>query len=111
MTTAWDVYAKELYHHGHGYPLWVPDLDPTRSQWEVEIGDVGWVRDGTFNHLLRCRGTNEDDQPHQVLPDNYVPFDPPKLVISGPREKITQPVLCSRSIKNIEVSGGVSVNV
>ncbi|KAL1949395.1 hypothetical protein VTO73DRAFT_8276 [Trametes versicolor] len=105
---AWNVYAKELYHLGHGYPLWVPNPEPRTSR-EVEIADLGWVRDGQFVHLLRCKETQAELQPHQVQPENYVSFNPPNLVTSGPIEKITQPMLCSRSIKNVAVQAEVAM--
>lgn len=106
---AWNVYAKELYHLGHGYPLWVPEPD-LHSSREVEIADLGWIRDGRFMHLLRCKETRAELQPRQVQPENYVSFNPHNLVTSGPIEKITQPMLCSRSIKNVVAQAGVSVN-
>ncbi|EIW57475.1 uncharacterized protein TRAVEDRAFT_21074 [Trametes versicolor FP-101664 SS1] len=107
---AWNVYAKELYHLGHGYPLWVPEPLPRTSR-EVEIADLGWVRDGQFVQLLRCKETQAELQPHQVQPENYVPFNPPNLVTSGPIENITQRMLCSRSIKNVAVQGSVGSSV
>lgn len=107
---AWNVYAKELYHLGHGYPLWVPEPD-LHSSREVEIADLGWIKDGRFVHLLRCKETQLELQPKYVEPKDYVPFNPPNLVTSGPIENITQRMLCSRSIKNVAVQGSVgSVN-
>ncbi|KAI0633183.1 WD40-repeat-containing domain protein [Trametes polyzona] len=114
-THAWDIYAKALFHHGHGYPLWAPD--PERidgTEWEVEIADVGWLREGAFMHLLRTRYEGEQGegvQPRKLLPDDYTSFDPPNVVKTGPTEKITQPVLYSQTIKNVEVTGGASVNI
>lgn len=112
MHTAGNVYAKELYHLGHGYPLWTPDPDPRSQRLEVDIADLGWVEDGMFHHVLRCRTTQgEEHQPHQVQPANYVPFNPPNLVISKPTESITQPMLHSRSIKNVDVQGEAFLDV
>ncbi|KAI0350495.1 WD40 repeat-like protein [Trametes cingulata] len=113
-THAWDIYARSLIHLGHGYPLWMPDPDPGTpgGPWEVEIGDVGWIRQGSFKHLLRCRNRAEDPQPHMAaVGEDYEQFAPRNLVITGPRERIAQPVLHSRSVKNIELFGGVSTNV
>ncbi|KAI0673287.1 WD40 repeat-like protein [Trametes maxima] len=106
---AWDIYADLLLHHGHGYPLWMPD--PDNSEWEVEIGDVGWLRGGSFKHILRTRRGPGEPQPHGATPVDYVPFNPPNLVITGPRERIVQPVLYSRTIKNVQISGGASVTL
>ncbi|OSD00766.1 YVTN repeat-like/Quino protein amine dehydrogenase [Trametes coccinea BRFM310] len=106
---AWDVYASSLAPLGKGYPLWYPD--PDNPEWEVEVGDVGYVREGSFKHLLRTTRTAEEQQPHNMVPDDYIRFYNPNVVITGPRESITQPVLHSRAIKKLEVSGGGSVSV
>ncbi|CDO76417.1 hypothetical protein BN946_scf184925.g4 [Trametes cinnabarina] len=106
---AWDVYASSLTPLGKGYPLWVPD--PDTPEWEVEVGDVGYLRDGSFKHLLRATNAEGQPQPHGMVPGDYVQFYHPNVVVTGPRESITQPVLHSRTIKKLEVSGGASVNV
>ncbi|KAI0325968.1 YVTN repeat-like/Quino protein amine dehydrogenase [Cubamyces sp. BRFM 1775] len=105
---AWDIYANTLTPLGKGYPLWVPD--PDHPEWEVEIGDVGYVRDGSFKHLLRTKNRAEDPQPHNQVPEGYVQFYNPNIVVTGPRESITQNMLHSRTIKQVNVSGGASVN-
>ncbi|KAI0673222.1 hypothetical protein C8Q78DRAFT_1077499 [Trametes maxima] len=98
----WDIYAEQLSHLGHGYPPWVPDPAPGAA--EVEIGDVGWVNDGEFLPLFNAlRGQNEA-QPKGEVPANHVPLDVQCLEILGPRDKISQSVLCSRSIKKLDVS-------
>ncbi|KAI9058611.1 WD40 repeat-like protein [Trametes sanguinea] len=106
---AWDVYASSLAPLGKGYPLWYPD--PDYPEWEVEVGDVGYVREGSFKHLLRTTRAEDEPQPHNMIPEDYVQFYNRNVVITGPRESITQPVLHSRAIKKLEVSGGASVTV
>ncbi|KAI0759246.1 WD40-repeat-containing domain protein [Trametes elegans] len=115
-TQAWDIYAETLRPLGHGYPLWFPD--PDQSAWAVEIGDVGWLRQGAFHHLLRTRpddgagaGGRGGRQPHDAVPDEFVPFCPPNLVVTGRSDKITQSMLHSGAIKNVQVSGGASLNI
>ena len=105
---AWDIYATTLTPLGKGYPLWYPD--PDRPEWEVEIGDVGYVREGSFKHLLRTRNTADEPQPHNQVPEGYDQFYNPNIVVTGPRESITQTILHSRSIKQVQVSGGASIN-
>ncbi|KAJ8494847.1 hypothetical protein ONZ51_g2077 [Trametes cubensis] len=105
---AWDIYATTLTPLGKGYPLWYPD--PDRPEWEVEIGDVGYVREGSFKHLLRTRNTADEPQPHNQVPESYKQFYNPNIVVTGPRESITQTILHSRSIKQVQVSGGASIN-
>ncbi|KAI0673242.1 WD40-repeat-containing domain protein [Trametes maxima] len=110
-TEAWDVYAQSLMHLGHGYPLWVPDCDTNSKGLGVEVGDVGWIRQGAFRHLLRCRATSEEQQPFNCLPDDYEAFNPPNVVIDSNQNKIVQRVLASKTVKVADVSAAVSVNV
>ncbi|KAI0349454.1 hypothetical protein OH77DRAFT_1365948, partial [Trametes cingulata] len=102
----WDIYAEQLTHLGYGYPLWVPDPAPGTSP--IEIGDVGWIKDGEFVPLFNAlRGENES-QPMNAVPVDHVPLDIRRLSIRGPRDRISQPILCSRSVRTLEVSGASS---
>ena len=104
---AWDIYGQQLFHHGHGYPLWMPDPDPSAS--EVRIGDVGWMKLGGFRQLFNARDDPDSQRAgHGLLPTGFVPFNPPNLIISGPHERIVQPLLCGRTISEVNVSGGAS---
>ncbi|KAI0696228.1 WD40-repeat-containing domain protein [Cerioporus squamosus] len=103
---AWDVYAQQLFHHGYGFPLWLPDPDPTASP--VQIGDVGWMKNGGFLQLFNARNS-EDEQPVRYgVPDGYEPFNPPNLIITGPKERILQPLLYGRTVREVDVSGRAS---
>ena len=102
----WDIYADEHLHHGYGYPLWMPDSDPSVS--EAEIGDVGWLQDGGFYQMFNSMKAEGEPQVRGDIPSNYVPFCPPTLAIAGPHHKILQPVLCGHSIKQVDVDLQVS---
>ena len=52
MVAAWDIYAQQLMHLGHGHALWGPEPSPNLG--EVHIGDVGYLRDGCFNLLFNA---------------------------------------------------------
>ncbi|KAI0350573.1 hypothetical protein OH77DRAFT_1412848 [Trametes cingulata] len=109
MSTApWDIYTEQLIHLGYGYPLWVPDPAPGAAQ--VQIGDVGWVNDGEFISLFNALRGEDDAQPRGGVPVDHVPLDVRDLSILGPRDKIWQRVLCSRSIRKLDVSGGMSAS-
>ena len=76
----WDIYAKQLFPLGHGFPLWVPEPDLNAA--EVMLGDVGWTREGGFLQLFNAM-KSEDQQPMRYgVPDGYVPFNPPDLHVS-----------------------------
>ncbi|RPD70204.1 WD40 repeat-like protein [Lentinus tigrinus ALCF2SS1-7] len=103
---SWDIYAQQLFHHGHGQAIWLPDPDPTAR--EVQIGDVGWMREGTFLQLFNAM-KSEDKQPVLYgVPEEYTPFDPPNLIVSGPQERILQRFLYSRTVREVDVSSGAS---
>ena len=104
----WDIYAAQMFHHGFGYPLWVPD--PAPGAQEVDIGDVGWLRNGAFHPLFNAMKGSGDAQPRGDVPCDYVPFAKEKAIIDGPRETITQPVLCGRSIRGIEATASVGIS-
>ena len=100
----WNIYADQLLYHGYGYPLWMPDFDPSVS--EAEIGDVGWLQDGGFYQMFNSMKAKGEAQLRGAVPSGYEPFRP--LVIAGPQDKITQPILCGRSIKQTDVAFGAS---
>ena len=105
-THAWNVYAEQLFSHGHGYPLWQPD--PDRSAGEVEIADVGWIDQGGFYQLFNARRNPTDRQIRGSVPKGFEPFNPPNLIVSGPHELIKQRHIFSKTIEDVVVSGGVS---
>ncbi len=88
----WDVDVQELFPLGHGYPLWYPEPDPAPG--EVEIGDVGFINQSgrcfypLFNSMKPHIRLNDD------VPSEFNPLDIPVSTIP----KITQKMLCSRSI-------------
>ena len=99
----WNVYAQQLFPQGLGYPLWLPEPDPAAR--EVALGDVGWVDNGSFLQLFNSRLEHEEDQVRQDVPNEFVPFNPPNLVIKGPTDSIAIPPLCSHTVKTANVSG------
>lgn len=102
----WNIYADQLLYHGYGYPLWMPDHDPSVS--EAEIGDIGWLQDGGFYQLFNSMKAEGEPQVRDAVPIGYQPFRPPRVAIAGPQDKITHPILVGRSIKQVDVDLGVS---
>ncbi|KAL1943450.1 hypothetical protein VTO73DRAFT_4525 [Trametes versicolor] len=106
---AWDIYAEQLVSLGYGYPLWYPDPSPERAP--VQLGDVGWVKEGEFHALFNALREAHDAQPMGAVPADFAPLNPLGGVqIVGPRQKIWQRVLHSETIHCTDVSGGVAVN-
>ncbi|KAI0651003.1 hypothetical protein C8Q79DRAFT_898969 [Trametes meyenii] len=102
----WDIYAQELAFHGHGHPLWHPE--PRADGRTVQVGDVGWLQDGAFRHLLRTVPGAEDDQTHGVVPENCTLLDLEDLYVSERRQSIQQRVLASRETRDLQLDGRTS---
>ncbi len=102
----WDIYAKQMFHHGYGYPLWVPD--PAPGTPSVEIGDVGWRMEGAFHPLFNSMKQSDEPQPRGDVPLDYIPFPKAKAILDGPRMRISQSVLCGRSLHCLDAAAGVS---
>ncbi|KAM5544356.1 hypothetical protein V8D89_002016 [Ganoderma adspersum] len=102
----WNIYADELRHHPHGYPLWMPDPDPSTT--EVQLGDVGWLHDGGFYRLFNSMKAEGEPQVQDAVPSGFKPFCPPPSSVVGPREKIWEPILCGRGVNQVvEVSTSI----
>ena len=103
----WDVYAKNLFPLGYGYPLWKPD--PAPGYPAVELGDVGRLERGEFRTLFNTRKPETAAQP-KGTPEGYVQFQTHPGTIHGPREEITQDVIHSKTIKRVKGGGGVTAD-
>ena len=106
MTTPpWSIYASQLWKHGFGHPLWIPEP----NEREVEVGDVGWLSEGEFRPLFNSRKPGDDPMNLGKVPDNYTRFDPPHLsVITG--APIMQEMIYSDSIRKMDVQGNVDAS-
>ena len=100
----WNIYADELSHK-HGYPLWMPDPDPTLG--EVQLGDVGWLHEGGFYQMFNSMKAKGEPQVRNAVPTRFEPFCPPVGGIVGPRDTCFPPVVRGRSVNqgdNVDVS-------
>ena len=62
-----DIYARRLFKLGLGYPLW----EAESPENEVDIGDVGYLRQGRFYRLFNA--TKGWGDPRQ-LPPAFEPY-------------------------------------
>jgi len=84
----YDIYRDRLAttHPAFGHALWEPD--PEEGHGPVEIGDVGYVREGKFNRLFNAL-LPASDASHEgiLLPEYYEPLvlvpNVPKSVSTG----------------------------
>lgn len=101
MTSAapWYIYADQLFPLQYGHPLWLPDSYGR----EVNVGDVGWLVNGGFRSLLNAI-QGPDDPTYTSSPPSFQRLDPQKVPeVNWPA--ITQPFICSRSIRRLEAGG------
>lgn len=63
------VYARHLLGLQQGYPLWNPEAG------EVEIGDVGFLKDGTFHRMFNVTYGSFDPTCGEFgVPEGFAPF-------------------------------------
>ena len=82
----YDIYRDRLAtaHPAFGHALWEPD--PEVGDGAVEIGDVGYVREGKFNRLFNALLPASDASHEGIrLPEYYEPLVPnvPNPVSTG----------------------------
>ncbi|KAH9923765.1 WD40-repeat-containing domain protein [Epithele typhae] len=97
----WDIYKQELGTRGYGHPLWHPDS----SSGDINIGTVGWIRDGQFHTLL---DTTKNDGGTTAIPEGFVQLEISKIRIV-PSNEIMQDVVSSQSIRTIDAGMGGTV--
>ena len=79
----------------HGYALWNPD--PWRPDIPVQVGDVGYLREGKFYRLFNACLSADDPSQTLGVPDYYEPLVTSSLVhTSGGVER--QIYFCSRHV-------------
>ncbi|PCH44542.1 hypothetical protein WOLCODRAFT_154584 [Wolfiporia cocos MD-104 SS10] len=98
LETAWDVYAWLLLEKGYGHPLWSPE---PHEKGEVNIGSVGFIRQGRFYCLLNASKPSDADENRRwgdLGPFRFRPFhNHPTDQVDNPRPFSTH-ILHSSSI-------------
>ena len=106
-TTPWNIYAEQLFPLGYGHPLWHPEPGNGR---EVHIGDVGWLSEGAFNPLFNSTQPRHHPLNERLgVPDPFSTFDLDEVLV-GERIKISQPMVCSRSIRTRAIEASMGLN-
>ena len=81
-----DIFRDQLAttYPRYGHALWNPS--PTRTDRPVEIGDVGFIRWGTFHCLLNALLPMDDPSHELGVPEGYKPLAPslPNHINRGP---------------------------
>ena len=107
MNAPWDIYARELFPLGYGHPVWGPE--PSLESGEVQLGDVGYLREGRFCFLFNSLKP-ADAPAHSELgvPEDFRLFNPPNLMRRHRLCEITQRQLHSKNLQSTAVSAAIS---
>ena len=71
----YDIYRQELgrAYPGFGYALWVPS--PGEQNTPVEVGDVGFIRQGQFHRLFNALlPANHESHENYRVPEAHEPL-------------------------------------
>lgn len=92
----WDIYADQLFPLKYGHTLWLPDSFGE----EVNIGDVGYLESGGFKALFNTIALDEQASDRPRPPSfQHIDFHRDDVMTCP---MITQPFVCSRSIRKVE---------
>jgi len=108
----YEIYAELLKHLGRGHPLFEPSRPP--DDFEVELGDVGYLKNGAFHRLFNPMLLSNDPRNRKYgVPDEFAP-----MYTFGPIPAMTYPyhippgtMLTSRSMRQIRQTEEGSMTV
>ncbi|KAI0337068.1 hypothetical protein BDW22DRAFT_1364574 [Trametopsis cervina] len=100
MCQAADVFSEQLLPKGHGFPLWLPEPDTELD--EVQIGDVGYLWEGSFCTLFNPTLPANHPVNKNGVPDGFVPlkFNSNELVRRRDAYLPDGPV-CSQTVRRV----------
>ena len=105
MGQAAEVYSKELNSLSLGCPLWFPE--PTDSG-EIQIGDVGFVRDGGFHRLFNITVSGDHGWNRLGVPEAFAPIDIPAHLRQRTPKYLGPGPHSSRSVRTLAVGPNIT---
>ncbi|KAH9943034.1 WD40 repeat-like protein [Epithele typhae] len=102
---AYNIYSKQLFLRGHGFPLWLPE---PKEMGEVQLGDVGYMFSGGFFTLFNATMSKEVKQVNGI-PDDYTPWEVRPTHVHRTNAMFVSH-LCSRSVTAFGLEGSVASN-
>lgn len=104
-----DIFREQIAikFRGYGHALWEPDPGELYNHRSVEIGDVGFIRDGKFHRIFNALlphdhpthqnfGTPEGHEPLQIGIEKHIDIG-----------ELSPNDFCSRTVSR--VSGGLNI--
>jgi len=76
--THYDIFREQLgiKYPKYGYALWEPSPGPLYRDSPVEVGDVGYIRDGKFHRLFNALLPADHPSHKFGVPEYYEPLNP-----------------------------------
>ena len=105
-----EIYARELFKRGLGYPLWEPepkkdyDDDGEYQIGDVQIGDVGYVHSGGFYRLFNAMKEADDEMNTRTrigVPPEFEKFSLGNVPIMRADGAIPEGPVFSQSVRKI----------
>jgi hypothetical protein len=82
MPAAHDIYTNQLRVYRRGHPLYHPE--PPEGEIPVQIGDVGYTKQGAFCRLFNvCRPANDPIHRELGVPEGFQPLDMGRILTYG----------------------------
>ncbi|KAH9853261.1 WD40 repeat-like protein [Lenzites betulinus] len=103
---AYNIYAQQLLPRKHGYPLWHPEHT---KFGEIQIGDVGYLREGAFYRLFNATAPEDEKQKYGV-PTAYHPFIIKEYLLNQTQDVI-KANLVSSSVTSYDISGSAGTTL
>ena len=102
------IYSSTLSSLGQGYALWYPE---PHSTGELQVGDVGYIRDGAFVRLFNINGAKTEHKVTAWEPPFAAPQDLPADVfrIDKRKSSLAPGHYRSHGVEMREVGGSVDV--
>ena len=72
MPAAYDIYSEQLRELYRGHALYHPE--PSPDEGPVEIGDVGYTKQGTFCRLFNASRAADDPVQLYGVPEGFQPL-------------------------------------
>ncbi|GJE89740.1 hypothetical protein PsYK624_058460 [Phanerochaete sordida] len=99
------IYAEQLVSRGYGLPLWHPE--PTKFG-EVELGDVGFVSEGSFIRLFNAMRPAHDPINDDGVPPDFVILQVNERLLHSAKQHVSPGPICTTTTTYRKLGAEVS---
>ncbi|KAI0089371.1 hypothetical protein BDY19DRAFT_140875 [Irpex rosettiformis] len=103
------IYAEQLFQKGHGYSLWFPEH--ATSFEGVHIGDIGYVRGGSFQCVFNATLPANHPANSNGVPTSFAPLKYNATSLTHTKEAyLPDRAVSSQTMKSIDRSAWAGMN-